>query len=91
MARPLIDLTKLDVPFVWGIRQEAAFEQLRIALVTGPVLCFPRPEGKYILDTDASLRAIGTVLSQVQDDEERVIAYGNADAPFSSCQRLLWT
>ena len=34
-------------------------------------------EGQYILDTDASNFAIGGVLSQVQDSEERVIAYGS--------------
>jgi hypothetical protein len=44
MARPLIDRTRLGVPVVWGTRQEAAFEQLRVALVTSPVLCFPRAE-----------------------------------------------
>ena len=34
-------------------------------------------EGQYILDTDESNFAIGGVLSQVQDGEERVIAYGS--------------
>ena len=31
----------------------------------------------FILDTDASGTAIGAVLSQVQDGEERVLAYGS--------------
>ena len=31
----------------------------------------------YVLDTDASLQALGAVLSQVQDGVERVISYGS--------------
>ena len=30
-----------------------------------------------VLDTDASYKAIGAVLSQVQDGKERVVAYGS--------------
>ena len=35
----------------------------------------PRDEGTFILDTDASDHSIGAVLSQLQDGQERVIAY----------------
>lgn len=31
--------------------------------------------GEFVLDTDASNRAIGAVLSQIQDGEEKVIGY----------------
>ena len=37
----------------------------------------PNDEGKFILDTDASNRSIGGVLSQIQDGVERVIAYAS--------------
>ena len=33
--------------------------------------------GGFVLDTDASDKAIGAVLSQVQDGKERVVAYGS--------------
>ena len=36
---------------------------------------FPLPDERFILDTDASSYAIGTVLSQVQEGQERVTAY----------------
>ncbi len=39
----------------------------------------------HILDTDASNIAIGAVLSQVQDGEEKVIMYGSKS--FSGSQR----
>ncbi|CAG2233136.1 unnamed protein product [Mytilus edulis] len=38
---------------------------------------YPTREDPFILDTDASLYGIGAVLSQVQNGEERVIAYGS--------------
>jgi len=39
------------------------------------VLGYPRPDGKLILDTDASSHAVGAVLSQEQDGVERVLGY----------------
>jgi len=47
------------------------------ALISAPVLALLRDEGIYVLDTDASNYSIGTVLSQMQDGEERVIAYAS--------------
>ena len=40
-----------------------------------PILVLPTETGQYILDTDASNFGLGAVLSQIQDDVERVIAY----------------
>ena len=40
------------------------------------IMALPTNDGEYILDTDASLDAIGATLSQVQNGRERVIAYG---------------
>ena len=40
-----------------------------------PILGFPTEGGCFVLDTDASLFAVGGVLSQLQDDREVVIAY----------------
>ena len=63
--------------FVWGEEQQKAFDALREALTNPPVLALARREGEFILDTDASDRAIGAELSQIQDGEPRVIAYGS--------------
>ena len=39
------------------------------------LVIYPLPDGQYILDTDASNLAIGAVLSQIQDNEEKVLGY----------------
>jgi hypothetical protein len=54
---------------------EAAFKTLKGAPCTAPILAFPQPGGRFIVDTDASKVGIGGVLSQVQDGQERVIDY----------------
>ena len=42
-----------------------------------PILVYPRFDGtQFILQTDASLKGLGFVLAQVQDQKERVISYG---------------
>ena len=51
------------------------FKSLKQLLIEAPVLGYPRPEGKHVLDTDASNHAVGAVLSQEQDGVERVLAY----------------
>ena len=38
IARPLHDLTKKDVPFVWGPDQQKAFETLKAAFTSEPIL-----------------------------------------------------
>ena len=43
--------------------------------MNAPILAFPRLDVPFILDTDASDRGLGAVLSQVQDGKECVIAY----------------
>jgi len=65
------------VRFKWGIDCQEAFEELKIRLISSPILAMPADEGEYRLDTDASNFSIGAVLSQVQDGEEKVIAYAS--------------
>ena len=69
--------TRKGAPFVWTNRQQQAFEALKACLVSAPILGFPTENGRFVLDTDASLFAVGGVLSQLQDDREVVIAYAS--------------
>ena len=77
IAAPLHALTKKNVQFRWSAEAQESFEVLKLALTTPPVLAMPTDEGEFTLDTDASERAIGAVLSQRQHGEERVIAYAS--------------
>ena len=60
---------------------KASFEDLKNALISAPVRGYPYfkgpKAGKFILDTDFSGLAMGGVLSQMQEGEEVVIAYGS--------------
>jgi len=77
VARPLHELTKKNVRFFWGDAQERAFQRLKQALISAPVLAMPLDEGQYVLDTDASDNAMGCVLQQWQEGQLKVIGYAS--------------
>ena len=60
-----------------GEEQERAFDELRKAMVRAPVLTLPSATDPFILDTDASDKSVMSVLIQIQEGEERAIAYGS--------------
>ena len=75
IARPLWKLCEKNVRFKWSEECQAAFDLLKQKLVNSPILAYPSVGTPYILDTDSSQTAVGAVLSQVQEGQERVIAY----------------
>ena len=76
IATPLVALTGKDVfCLLWEPVCSTAFYTLRESLIHAPILAFPTETGQYIFDTDASNFGLGGVLSQIQDDVERVVAY----------------
>jgi transposase InsO family protein len=75
IASPLTELTKKGQRFVWSENCQRVFETLKLKLSSPPILAMPNDQGTFVLDTDASDKSIGAVLSQVQNDQERVIAY----------------
>ena len=85
IADPLTRLTKHRTPFVWTTDEQIAFDKLKNALITAPLLYHPVPNQPFVLDTDASAYAIGGVLSQVVDGVEKVIGY--ASQTLSKSQR----
>ena len=64
IARPMTNLTKQDIPFEWTIQCQAAFELLKEAIITSPILKYPDPNKGYTLFTDASKYAWACVLTQ---------------------------
>jgi hypothetical protein len=75
IENPLNKLTEQKQTFQWTSEVEAAFKTLKGALCTAPILAYPQPGERFIVDTDASNVGIGAVLSEVQDGQERIIAY----------------
>jgi len=77
IAAPLHGLTRKGQAFVWNEKCRSAFDELKRRLTASPVLTLPRDGGRYVIDTDASDHGIGAVLQQIQDGEEKVIAYAS--------------
>ena len=75
LAAPLYELATKGTDFEWTKRRNEAFSQLKNALKSAPILGFPSEKGLWYLDTDAIDVGMGAGLSQIQDREERVIAY----------------
>ncbi|PLW12658.1 hypothetical protein PCANC_22122 [Puccinia coronata f. sp. avenae] len=71
-ARPLHNLTKAKVPFVWDNRCKAAFNKLKTAFTTAPVLKIANPYRPFLLKCDCSDYALGAVLSQVCDKDREL-------------------
>ena len=75
---PLLKLTHKGVPFEWTEEHHQSFERLKQLLISTPSLGFPDENLTFILDTDASLTAIGCELSQIDaNGKTRVISYGS--------------
>jgi hypothetical protein len=64
VARPLFDLTKKGVAFLWTQSQTTSFQTLIQAFVTAPVLALPDHDKPFRLITDASDFATGAILEQ---------------------------
>lgn len=77
IAQPLHKLTEASVPFKWTDECQDAFQLLKDRLISAPILTHPDFTKPFILDTDASQYAMGAALSQLQDGQERVVAYAS--------------
>jgi hypothetical protein len=64
IAAPLNELTKKDVPFIWGDAQQDAFLLLKDRLTHAPLLQLPNFNKTFEMECDASGIGLGGVLLQ---------------------------
>ena len=64
ITKPLTELTKLHVPFIWTEKCQKFFELLKEYLLKEPILVYPDTKNPYTLYTDASKYAWAGVLTQ---------------------------
>lgn len=63
IPRPLTVLLKRDSTFNWTPKCQKYFENLKTVLITEPLLQYPDFSKTFLLTTDASKEAIGSILS----------------------------
>jgi len=63
-ARPLFDLTCSEQVWTWSGKEQTAFEDLKTAVTTAPVLMSPQNSEPFQVEADSSDFATGAVLSQ---------------------------
>ena len=81
LLKPIYELTKKGRPFVWGDEQQKAFEKINSRWLKQPVLSMPDKRGRFLLYSDTSKYATGSLLYQVQDGKPKLIAFTSKRMP----------
>ena len=78
VSEPLRRIAKASVQFEWGREQQEAFETLKKAVVSAPVLRLPDVSKRFRVVTDAATSAgIGCVLMQEHEDGLHPVAFAS--------------
>ena len=67
---PLTRLTRKSIPFQFSDQAREAFNNLKKAFTSAPILSHWIPEAPIIVETDASDYAVAAILSNVNSDQE---------------------
>ena len=84
LLKPIYELTKKGRPFVWGGKQQKAFDKIESRLLKPPVLSMPDKRGRFLLYSDTSKYTTGSALYQVQNGKPKLIAYASKQMPESA-------
>jgi len=71
IARPFFDLTRSDKVWNWDTKEQEAFERLKMAVTTAPVLVSPQDSEPFRIEANSSDFASGAVLSQQLPGEKK--------------------
>jgi len=77
IAQPLTELTRASVTtkLPWGKREQIAFDNLKQALCSTPILVLPDVNKPFVVNCDASGYAVGAVLQQDHGKGLQPVAY----------------
>ena len=64
IMKPIWELAKDKVPFNWGPEHQSAFTQMKQEIISAPILVYYNPKKQTVLQTDASIKGLGTCLLQ---------------------------
>ncbi|GBG66908.1 hypothetical protein CBR_g72663 [Chara braunii] len=81
VTSPLTDQTRLDTPWEWTDKCEAAFKRLKHALMHHEILMVLDLERPFVVTTDTSQYGIGAVLAQQEGKKLRPIKYTSRKMP----------
>src|SRR5258708_13321405 len=68
IARPLHVLTQKSKDWSWGAAKQQAFDALKSAITSAPMLAFPSESSPFHLEFDASNFTTGPILPHHQED-----------------------
>lgn len=93
-ANHISNLLKKSKKFQWTAEADAAFLNLKTALISAPILISPDFTKPFHIQCDASNLAVGGVLFQVINGDEKVIAYTSqkltaTQQKYMACEREL--
>ena len=74
-------LTRKNTPYIWTPEIQRNFEKIKELLIKSPLLALPTKDGQFRLYCDSSKVGTGGCLVQIQDGEERIIAFYSKKLP----------
>ena len=89
ISKPITELLKNQVKFVWSPECGKAFETLKNLLTTAPVLVQPDIEKPFDVYCDASSIGIGCVL--MQEGRVLLMPLGNSSVMKSTILPMIWS
>ncbi|KAI0996661.1 Transposon Ty3-I Gag-Pol polyprotein [Podosphaera aphanis] len=91
LAAPLTKLTRKDSPFLWTQEAQSAFDALKMAFTTAPILAHFNPEKIIVVETDASDYVSAGILSQYDDAQKlRPVAYFSKKHSPAECNNEIY-
>ena len=90
VSRPLRDLMKEHVDYVWSTEADKAFNDIKWSITKAPILQFFDPKKETIIQSDASMNGLGCTLIQ----DEKPVCYASralteTESRYSNIEREL--